>query len=86
MNKDTASGKNLLTSLFCNLFGHHYVVSKKVTKHIKEYKCVHCQRQVSTDVGGKLSILTPKMREINGVLADMYNKRQQRIKIVHNAA
>lgn len=47
---------------------------------------MHCQKQVTTDVGGKLSILTPALREINVVLEDMYRKRQQRIKVVQNAA
>ena len=86
MKKNTTPGGNLLGKLFCNLFGHHYVVSNKVTGHIKEYKCAHCQKQVTTDVSGKLSILTPALREINIVLSDMYRKRQQRIKVVQNAA
>lgn len=67
------------SSLFCSLFGHHYVVSKEVTEHIKEYKCLHCQKQVTTDVSGRLSVLTPKMQEINNVVADMYRKRKERV-------
>ncbi|WP_298793034.1 hypothetical protein [uncultured Allomuricauda sp.] len=74
----TISHGNKLSSIFCNLFGHHYVVSKKVTKHIKEYKCLHCQKQVTTDVSGKLSALTPQMQDINSTLEDMYRKRQSR--------
>ncbi|AKA35070.1 hypothetical protein [Flagellimonas lutaonensis] len=78
--KTTASQKgNFFSALFCNLFGHHYVVSKKVTQHIKEYKCLHCQKQVTTDVSGKLSILTPQMREINSTLQEMYRKRRRRV-------
>ncbi|MAU27020.1 MAG: hypothetical protein CMH48_06140 [Muricauda sp.] len=78
--KTTASQKgNFFSALFCNLFGHHYVVSKKVTQHIKEYKCLHCQKQVTTDVSGKLSILTPQMREINSTLQEMYRKRSRRV-------
>lgn len=73
------------SSFFCNLFGHHYVVSKKVTEHIKEYKCVHCQKQVTTDVSGKLSELTPQMQDINSTLADMYQKRHNRRHIQHVA-
>lgn len=75
---------NLITSFFCNLFGHHYAVSKKVTQHIKEYKCIHCHRQVTTDVSGNLSALTPEMREINKTLEDMYRKRKNRL--VHQVA
>lgn len=78
--KTTSTQKgNFFSALFCNLFGHHYVVSKKVTQHIKEYKCLHCQKQVTTDVSGKLSILTPQMREINRTLQDMYRKRSSRV-------
>jgi len=75
---------NKFTSFFCNLFGHHYAVSKKVTQHIKEYKCIHCQKQVTTDVSGNLSSLTPQMREINNTLEDMYRKRRNRV--VHQVA
>jgi len=77
MEKTTPEG-NKLTGIFCQMFGHHYTVSKRVTKHIKEYKCLHCQKQVTTDERGKLSVLTPKMRDINKTLEDMYQKRNRR--------
>ncbi|MEL7268480.1 MAG: hypothetical protein AAGL34_02850 [Bacteroidota bacterium] len=54
-------------------------MSKEVTEHIKEYKCLHCQKQVTTDVSGRLSVLTPKMQEINETVADMYRKRKERV-------
>lgn len=79
MNKNTPPKRNLFSALFCNLFGHHYTVSKKVTEHIKEYKCIHCQKQVTTDVGGNLSVLTPQMRDINSTLEDMYRKRSTKV-------
>ncbi|UJH68967.1 hypothetical protein [Allomuricauda sp. SCSIO 65647] len=83
--KNTTSPKgNFFSALFCNLFGHHYVVSRKVTGHIKEYTCLHCQKQVTTDASGKLSALTPQMREINSALQDMYRKRSGRM--VQNVA
>ncbi len=63
--------------LFCSIFGHHYVVSKKVTSHIKEYKCVHCSKEVTTDVSGNLSVLTPELQEINQVLEELYQKRHR---------
>lgn len=78
MKKTTSSQSNIISALFCYFFGHHYVVSKNVTQHIKEYKCLHCQRQVTTDVSGKLSALTPQMREINDTLEDLYRKRSSR--------
>ena len=64
-----------MKKIFCNIFGHHYSVSKRVTSHIKEYKCVHCGKQVTTDVKGNLSILTPELREINDTLEFIHQKK-----------
>lgn len=60
---------------FCSLFGHHFRISKNVTSHIKEYSCVHCGKQVTTDASGNLSLLTPELREINETLENIYQKR-----------
>ncbi|MDC6366397.1 MULTISPECIES: hypothetical protein [Flavobacteriaceae] len=84
MKTSSTQHGNKITSLFCNFFGHHYIVSKHVTKHIKEYKCIHCQKQVTTDASGKLSELTPQMQEINSTLEDMYQKRKNRV--IHQVA
>ena len=46
-----------------------------MTSHIKEYKCVHCGKQVTTDVSGNLSVLTPELREINDTLEFIYQKK-----------
>ena len=64
-----------MKKVFCSIFGHHYSVSKKVTMHIKEYKCVHCDKQVTTDVSGNLSNLTPELQEINQTLENLYQRR-----------
>lgn len=64
-----------MKKIFCTVFGHHYSISKKVTSHIKEYKCIHCQKQVTTDVSGNLSILTPELRDINKTLERIYQTR-----------
>lgn len=77
MSKTITPDGNKITGVFCNFFGHHYVVSKKVTEHIKEYRCVHCGKQVSTDERGKLAPLTQKMKEINNALEDMYQRRSR---------
>jgi transposase-like protein len=69
---------NPFTNFFCQLFGHRYIVSKNVTHHIKEYKCVHCQKQVTTNVDGSLSELTPELQEINEVLTDIYARKNRR--------
>lgn len=64
-----------MRKVFCNIFGHHYSVSKKVTQHIKEYQCIHCAKQVTTDVSGNLAILTPELEDINKTLESIYQKR-----------
>lgn len=77
--KPTTFEVNKLSGIVCQLFGHHYKISKRVTEHIKEYTCVNCKKQVTTDEHGKLSELTPKMREINKTLEEMYQKRNRRV-------
>ncbi|MCK7589372.1 hypothetical protein M0G43_02175 [Subsaxibacter sp. CAU 1640] len=65
--------------LYCSLFGHQYEVSKKVTRHVKEYTCKCCKRQLTTNGNGNLIELTPKFREINAVLEDIYMRRKMRL-------
>ncbi|SHI33098.1 hypothetical protein SAMN04487911_101138 [Arenibacter nanhaiticus] len=76
--------KNLLSNfgskfnaLCCGILGHHFAVSKRVTDHIKEYQCVHCKKQVTTDVSGNLSALTPEKQDINNTLEDLYQRRHK---------
>ena len=66
-----------MKKLFCTLFGHHYTVTKKVTQHIKEYKCIHCNKHVTTDVSGNLSNLTPELQDINKTLESIYQRRHR---------
>ncbi|MEX0273484.1 MAG: hypothetical protein AB3N16_03810 [Flavobacteriaceae bacterium] len=66
-----------MKKIFCSIFGHHYAVSKQVTKHIKEYKCIHCDKEMTTDESGRLTILTPEMQEINNTLEAIYRKRHE---------
>ncbi|QWX83728.1 hypothetical protein H0I23_14925 [Cellulophaga sp. HaHaR_3_176] len=75
MKKVLSNCESKFHSLCCSIFGHHYSVSKKVTLHIKEYKCIHCEREVTTDANGKLSQLTPEMQEINAALEKLYQKK-----------
>lgn len=64
--------------LYCNLFGHNYEISKKVTSHVKEYTCKCCKRQLTTNGNGDLTELTPKFKEINSILEEMYLRRMER--------
>lgn len=66
-----------LGAICCSIFGHHFIVSNNITLHIKEYKCVHCHKQVTTDASGNLSELTPELRDINNTLQNIYQKRHR---------
>ena len=67
-----------MKSIYCSFFGHQFEVSKKVTYHVKEYKCTHCSVQMTTNGKGGLTPLTPKYKEINSVLERIHNKRISR--------
>jgi len=77
MKKVFSNYSSKFTSFYCNIFGHHYAISKRVTFHIKEYKCIHCSKQVTTNVSGSLSELTPELQDINVTLHDLYQKRHR---------
>jgi hypothetical protein len=67
-----------MKSIYCSFFGHQYEVSKKVTYHVKEYKCTHCSVQMTTNGNGGITPLTPKYKEINSVLERIHNNRMSR--------
>jgi transposase-like protein len=69
-----------IPTIYCNLFGHDYQVTKKVTYHVKEYTCNHCKKQLTTNSNGNLTELTPKFKEINAILERIHNKRMERSK------
>lgn len=70
----------LIPSLLCNVFGHKYEVSKKVTYHVKEYKCCNCKKELTTNSNGNLVELTSKYKEINSILSRVHSKKQARLK------
>lgn len=69
-----------LPKMYCNLFGHDFEVTKRVTYHVKEYKCRHCKKELTTNSNGKLTELTPKFREINSILERIHASRSERLK------
>ncbi|WP_158975151.1 hypothetical protein [Cellulophaga sp. L1A9] len=77
MKKVISSCGSKFNAFCCTIFGHHYTMSRKVTSHIKEYKCLHCEKQVTTDANGKLARLTPEMKDINATLENLYQKRHR---------
>lgn len=78
--KTTTSTPTSVTKLYCTVFGHQYNVSKKVTKHVKEYTCKCCKKQLTTNGNGNLTELTPTFREINRILENIHTRRMLRLK------
>ena len=68
-----------IPNLVCNIFGHKFEVSKKVTYHVKEYQCSQCRKQMTTNSNGNLIPLTPKFEQINSVLERIYNRKITRL-------
>ena len=77
--KTTTQKTALIPKLYCNLFGHNFEVSRKVTYHVKEYKCRHCNRELTTNGNGNLTELTPKFKEINSILEFIHTRRNMRL-------
>lgn len=78
MNNPT-NKSSFLPHLRCSIFGHKFEVSKRVTYHVKEYKCCNCKKELTTNSNGNLTELTPKFREINSILERIHKKRQKRL-------
>ena len=78
--KTATSTARPVSKMYCNVFGHQYDVTKKVTKHVKEYTCKCCKKQLTTDGNGHLTELTPTFREINSLLERIYTNKMLRLK------
>lgn len=66
--------------LYCDLFGHNYQITKKVTNYVKEYTCKCCKKQLTTNSNGRLTELTAKHQDINTALERIYNNKSMRLK------
>ncbi|MDT0558580.1 hypothetical protein RM697_07980 [Ichthyenterobacterium sp. W332] len=77
--KNTTSNAPWTSKLKCSIFGHNYEVTKKVTKHVKEYTCKCCKHQLTTNGNGRLTELTPTYRDINSILEKIYNRRMMHL-------
>jgi transposase-like protein len=80
MKKTTTNKSPLIPKMYCNLFGHDYQITKKVTYHVKEYTCRHCKKELTTNSNGNLIELTPKFREINAILERIHKNKIDRSK------
>lgn len=70
----------IIPKIYCNLFGHDFEVTKRVTYHVKEYTCRHCKKELTTNSNGRLIELTPKFKEINAILERIHTSRTERLK------
>ena len=68
-----------LSSVVCITFGHDYIVTRKVTNHINEYKCSHCGREMTDNDSGYLEPLTQQLKNANTSLAVFFQKKSRRI-------
>ncbi|MDX1278595.1 hypothetical protein [Oceanihabitans sediminis] len=78
--KTLTKNPKLLPSLVCSILGHKFEITKKVTYYVKEYKCSHCKKQVTTNSNGNLIQLTPKRKEINYILERVHKKKTKQLK------
>lgn len=78
MNNSTKSPFSVL-SVICSTVGHKYRITRKVTNHINEYKCVHCGREVSENASGTLEDLTQRVRSVNNTLALFFRRKVERL-------
>lgn len=67
-----------LSGIVCSTLGHDYVISRKITNHINEYKCTNCGKEVTDNFSGRLENLTYKTKEINTSLALFFEKKTRR--------
>ena len=77
---NSTSKNSSLPKIYCHIFGHKYEVTKQVTYHVKEYRCKHCKRELTTNSNGNLIELTPKFREINSILERIHYSKTARLK------
>ncbi|MDN3722893.1 hypothetical protein QRD02_00740 [Aequorivita sp. SDUM287046] len=77
MDKVMPQNRPPILSLICTAFGHDYIVTRKITDHISEYKCACCGKEVSNSYSGKFELLTRKQREINECLSLFFIKKNR---------
>lgn len=66
---------NLPRKILCSFFGHKMVTTRNVTNHFKEYQCSCCGLELTNDLKGHKTFLTPELKDINETLINLYQKR-----------
>ncbi|NND61594.1 MAG: hypothetical protein HKN48_00205 [Flavobacteriaceae bacterium] len=78
MNNSSPKKSLSLSGIVCSTLGHDYVISRKITNHINEYRCAQCGKEVTDNFNGNIENLTFKTREINTSLALFFQKKMRR--------
>lgn len=61
-------------SILCAVLGHDYLITRKISEKINEYKCTLCNREVVDNPLGGLAKLTPVIKEENSDLVKNFSK------------
>ena len=64
-----------INKILCSFFGHKIITTRNVTNHFKEFKCSVCGLELTNDLKGHKTFLTPELKEINETLINLYQKR-----------
>lgn len=76
MRNNTLSNEASTKNYKCLLFGHKFVLIKKVNSFFNEYECRNCKMQVTNDPDGQKIMLTSNLKEINETLFYLHLKRE----------
>jgi hypothetical protein len=66
---------NLPSKILCSFFGHKIITTRNVTNHLREYKCSVCGLELTDDLKGHKTFLTPELKDINETLSSLYKKK-----------
>lgn len=78
MSNTTTKPLFSLSGIVCSTVGHQFVVTRKITNHINEYRCTKCGCEMTDNDAGKLVSLNNHTKKINSVLATFFEKRTRR--------
>ena len=77
--KTTSPKKSFsFAGIVCGTLGHDYVISRKITNHINEYKCTNCNKEVTDNFYGRIENLTFQTKKVNTSLALFFEKKMRR--------
>lgn len=71
--------RNLSSKILCSFFGHKIITTRNVTNHFREYKCSVCGLELTNDLKGRKTYLTPELKDINETLNSLYKKKHYSI-------